>query len=58
MSATRILHVSQPTTEGVAVCVAALVRSQVAAGLSVEVACPPGTQLAREVEEAGAVPRA
>jgi glycosyltransferase involved in cell wall biosynthesis len=38
--AVDVLHVTQPTTAGVAVCVDALVRSQLAAGLRVAVACP------------------
>jgi glycosyltransferase involved in cell wall biosynthesis len=38
--AADVLHVAQPTSAGVAVCVEALVRSQLAAGLAVAVACP------------------
>ncbi|MCO1658245.1 glycosyltransferase [Pseudonocardia humida] len=37
-----VLHVSQPTTEGVAAVVAQLVADQVGRGWDVRVACPPG----------------
>jgi glycosyltransferase involved in cell wall biosynthesis len=38
--AADVLHVTQPTTAGVSACVDVLVRSQLAAGLHVAVACP------------------
>jgi glycosyltransferase involved in cell wall biosynthesis len=50
----RVLHVSQPTTEGVARCVSDLVHDQVAAGLDVWVACPARPWLADEVTAMGA----
>ena len=50
----RLLHVSQPTTEGVARCVVDLVRHQVAEGCEVLVACPPEGDLAPAVAAAGA----
>ncbi len=50
----RVLHASQPTTEGVARCVADLVHDQVAAGLDVWVACPARPWLADEVTAIGA----
>ena len=40
--AQRILHVSQPVTEGVAVVLADLAEFQQANGWEVHVACPPG----------------
>jgi glycosyltransferase involved in cell wall biosynthesis len=48
-----ILHVAQPTTEGVARCVADFVRHQVREGHRVVVACPVGGWLASEVRAAG-----
>ncbi len=42
MPAQRILHVSQPVTEGVAVVLADLAEFQQANGWEVHVACPPG----------------
>jgi glycosyltransferase involved in cell wall biosynthesis len=41
----RVLHVTQPTTAGVAVCVRLLARAQEAEGWSVAVACPEEGQL-------------
>jgi glycosyltransferase involved in cell wall biosynthesis len=52
--AADVLHVSQPTTAGVAACVEALVRTQVDAGLAVHVACPAPTELADAAVDAGA----
>ncbi|TJZ55943.1 glycosyltransferase family 4 protein [Streptomyces piniterrae] len=49
-----ILHVAQPVDGGVARVVADLVRAQVAAGLRVVVAAPPGGALHRDVATAGA----
>ncbi|MEU9604758.1 glycosyltransferase [Streptomyces sp. NPDC048057] len=49
-----ILHLAQPVEGGVARVVADLVRAQLAAGLSVEVACPPGGELADRAAGAGA----
>lgn len=49
-----ILHVAQPTDHGVAVCVAALVRDQVARGWDVGVAAPCTGFLPDEVRAAGA----
>ncbi|WP_214405734.1 glycosyltransferase family 4 protein [Pseudonocardia lacus] len=48
-----VLHVSQPTTEGVAAVVVQLVGDQVGRGWDVRVACPPGP-LAERVVAAGA----
>ncbi|MGY1796780.1 glycosyltransferase [Geodermatophilus sp. SYSU D00525] len=50
----RVLHVSQPTTEGVARCVVDLVRHQVAQGWEVTVACPPEGDLPVRAAAAGA----
>ena len=50
----RILHVAQPTTEGVARCVGNLAGRQIRAGHDVTVACPPGGDLPRWVLDAGA----
>ncbi len=50
----RVLHVSQPTTEGVARCVLDLVRHQRVRGWDVVVACPRDGDLAREAAVAGA----
>lgn len=50
----RVLHVAQPTTEGVARVVVELVRDQVRRGWSVSVACPPGGELAEAVRGLGA----
>jgi glycosyltransferase involved in cell wall biosynthesis len=50
----RVLHVSQPADGGVAVVVADLVRSQVARGHDVAVACSPEGDLAGAVEATGA----
>jgi glycosyltransferase involved in cell wall biosynthesis len=49
-----VLHVAQPTTEGVAVVAAALVRDQVARGWSVTVCCPDDGDLPGWAREAGA----
>ncbi len=49
-----ILHVSQPVDGGVARVVADLVRAQVAAGLRVVVAAPPGGALHGDAAAAGA----
>ncbi|MFJ9410963.1 glycosyltransferase [Streptomyces sp. NPDC101393] len=49
-----VLHVSQPVDGGVARVVADLVRAQVAAGLRVVVAAPPGGALQRDARAAGA----
>ncbi|UQA95280.1 glycosyltransferase family 4 protein [Streptomyces halobius] len=49
-----VFHVSQPVDGGVARVVADLVRAQVAAGLRVVVAAPPGGGLHRDVAMAGA----
>lgn len=51
----RVLHVSQPTTEGVAAVVAAHVRDQVRRGWDVGVACPEAGGLAAAAAAAGAV---
>jgi glycosyltransferase involved in cell wall biosynthesis len=48
------MHVSQPTTAGVAVVVRQLVADQVARGWHVDVACPPDGDLPGWVREAGA----
>ncbi|GAA4864452.1 glycosyltransferase family 4 protein [Actinomycetospora straminea] len=50
----RIVHVSQPTTEGVPRCIVALVRHQVARGCRVVVVSPTDGWLAAEAVEAGA----
>ncbi|MHC0430732.1 glycosyltransferase [Streptomyces sp. O3] len=42
----RVLHVTQPVEGGVAQVVTDLARAQVAAGMEVSVACPPGGPLA------------
>jgi glycosyltransferase involved in cell wall biosynthesis len=52
--ALSVLHVTQPIQDGVARCVAALVRDQVARGWRVAVACPPGGELDGWVREASA----
>ena len=49
-----VLHASQPVDGGVARVVADLVRAQVAAGLRVVVAAPPGGALQRDARAAGA----
>ncbi len=54
MSARRILHVSQPTVGGAAVCVRHLARAGVEAGFRVTVACPSDGDLPRWAREAGA----
>ena len=51
---TRVLHVSQPVEEGVAMVVADLVRRQVADGHQVTVACPAQGYLPGAVKAAGA----
>lgn len=51
---THVVHVAQPTTEGVARCVVDLVASQAAAGFRVTVVCPSDGSLAREAIAAGA----
>lgn len=51
----KVLHVSQPVTEGVANWVVSLVGDQVARGFQVEVACPGASPLAERVEALGAV---
>ncbi|MEV0369171.1 glycosyltransferase [Streptomyces sp. NPDC050636] len=53
-SVPSVLHVCQPVDGGVARVVADLVRAQVAAGLRVVVAAPPGGRLHRDVAVAGA----
>jgi len=50
----HVVHVAQPTTEGVPRCVVGLVRDQVAAGLRVTVVSPLDGWLAAEAREAGA----
>ena len=50
----RVLHVSQPTTEGVARCVLDLVRHQIAANWDVVVTCPREGDLPVEAAAAGA----
>jgi glycosyltransferase involved in cell wall biosynthesis len=50
----RVLHVSWPTTEGVAVVLASYVRDQVARRWDVAVACPSGGWLATTAQDAGA----
>ncbi len=50
----RVLHVSQPTTEGVARCVLDLVRHQLAEDWDVVVACPREGDLPVEAAAAGA----
>ncbi|WP_448638883.1 glycosyltransferase [Geodermatophilus sp. URMC 63] len=50
----RVLHVSQPTTEGVARCVVDLVRHQAAQSWDVAVACPPEGDLPAQAAAAGA----
>jgi glycosyltransferase involved in cell wall biosynthesis len=52
--ALSVLHVTQPIQDGVARCVAALVRDQVARGWQVAVACPPGGELDGWILEVGA----
>ena len=52
--APRILHVSMPTTEGVAGVVVGYVRDQVARGWAVTVACPSDGWLGARAREAGA----
>lgn len=54
MTVTRVLHVSQPTTAGVARVAADLVRDQVRRGWQVVVASPDGGVLRADVEAAGA----
>ena len=49
-----VLIVSQPTTEGVAVCVRELARAAVDVGYDVTVACPASGELARWAGELGA----
>src|SRR5215472_18021450 len=53
-SARGVLIVSQPTTEGVAVCVRELTRAAVAVGYDVTVACPGNGHLAGWATEHGA----
>src|SRR5687768_9149078 len=50
----RLLHISQPTSGGVAVCVRDLARMGVEAGLDVTVACPAGGELSGWVQDVGA----
>jgi glycosyltransferase involved in cell wall biosynthesis len=50
----RIIHVAQPTTEGVARCVGDLAARQVASGHDTTVACPPNGDLPRWTLAAGA----
>ena len=50
----HVIHVAQPTSEGVARCVVGLVRQQVSAGLAVTVVCPDDGWLAAEAVAAGA----
>ncbi|MEV5973897.1 glycosyltransferase [Streptomyces sp. NPDC051921] len=49
-----MLHAVQPGDGGVARVVTDLVRAQLATGLRVAVACPPGTELAAAVRDEGA----
>lgn len=49
-----ILHVSQPTVDGVARCVTDLAADQIRRGYGVVVACPGDGWLAQQVEAAGA----
>ena len=49
-----MLHVSQPTEAGVAVCVRQLVADQVRRGYTVDVACPPEGRLGGWVQDEGA----
>jgi exopolysaccharide biosynthesis polyprenyl glycosylphosphotransferase len=53
-AAPRVLHVAQPTTEGVATVLLGYVSDQVARGWDVTVACPSGGWLAAAVRAAGA----
>jgi glycosyltransferase involved in cell wall biosynthesis len=53
----KVLHVSQPVTEGVANWVAELVGDQVGRGYETVVACPGGSPLAERVSGLGAVQR-
>ena len=53
-AALRVLHVSQPTTEGVARTVVDLAREQTAQGWDVSVACPPHGDLPAEASAVGA----
>lgn len=50
----RVLHVTQPTSEGVARVVAALAADQAGRGWQVNVACPTDGALAGEVDACGA----
>jgi glycosyltransferase involved in cell wall biosynthesis len=50
----RVLHVSQPTTGGVAVCVRELARAGVEAGLDVTIACPGDGELSGWAADVGA----
>ncbi|MCB0896761.1 MAG: exopolysaccharide biosynthesis polyprenyl glycosylphosphotransferase, partial [Nocardioidaceae bacterium] len=50
----HVLHVAQPTTEGVATVLLGYVRDQLARGWSVTVACPEEGWLARSAQQAGA----
>lgn len=50
----RVLHVSMPTTEGVAVVVLSYLRDQVERGWDVTLACPSGGWLAERATAAGA----
>ncbi|MGY1690873.1 glycosyltransferase [Geodermatophilus sp. SYSU D01105] len=50
----HVVHVAQPTSEGVARCVVGLVRHQVAAGIDVTVVCPDDGWLAAEAVAGGA----
>jgi glycosyltransferase involved in cell wall biosynthesis len=55
LRSSRILIVSQATADGVAVCVRDLVEAAVRSGYQVTVACPSTGDLARWVQERGAV---
>ncbi len=50
----HVVHVAQPTSEGVARCVVGLVHHQVSAGLDVTVVCPDDGWLAAEAVAGGA----
>ena len=54
MSGSSVLIVSQPTTDGVAVCVRDLVAAAVSSGYRVTVACPATGDLATWVVQRGA----
>src|SRR5437868_4606097 len=49
----RVLHVTQPTTGGVARFVLQLARAQLAAGWDVTVACPPDEKFVADLHNSG-----